>query len=104
GHGVFFHFVLEGLRGAAGATDGRGRVTWDRLVPYVKEQVKEAAAEWLADLSAEERQIPFAIGSLGDVPPLVARQQAKDVAKGELKGGEEREIEIAPGVKMRFCW
>ena len=35
GHGVFFHFVLEGLKGAPGATDAKGRVTWDRLVPYV---------------------------------------------------------------------
>ncbi len=77
GHGVFFHFVLEGLKGAPGATDGKGRVTWDRLVPYVKEQVKEAGSDWLADLPAGERQVPFAIGSLGDVPPLVAGDLAK---------------------------
>ena len=37
GHGVFFHFVLEGLQGAKGAVNDRGQVTWERLVPYVKE-------------------------------------------------------------------
>ena len=77
GHGVFFHFVLTGLRGAPGATDAKGRVTWDRLVPFVKEQVKEANADWFAEVKEEERQIPFAIGSLGDVPPLVSDQAKK---------------------------
>ena len=75
GHGVFFHFVLVGLRGASGATDAKGRVTWDRLVPFVKERVKEANADWFADVKETERQVPFAIGSLGDVPPL--REMAK---------------------------
>jgi formylglycine-generating enzyme required for sulfatase activity len=39
GHGVFFHFVLEGLKGKA--KNSRGAVTWHRLAEYVTEQVSE---------------------------------------------------------------
>ncbi len=91
GHGVFFHFVLEGLKGASGATDSKGRVTWDRLVPFVKEQVKEAGSDWLADLPVGERQVPFAIGSLGDVPPLVTGDLAKQPPGGNLELREKSE-------------
>ncbi len=44
GHGVFFHFVLEGLRGAKGAVNERGQVTWEHLVPYVKQRVRDEFA------------------------------------------------------------
>jgi uncharacterized caspase-like protein len=46
GHGVFFHFVLQGLRGARGATDEQGHVTWEQLVPYVKGRVKAEFPAW----------------------------------------------------------
>src|SRR5262249_32402589 len=36
-HGVFFHFVLEGLRGEA--RDADGEVTFEQLAAYVKKQV-----------------------------------------------------------------
>src|SRR5262249_53669586 len=36
-HGIFFHYVLEGLRGRAMNEDGE--VTWDRLNEHVKRQV-----------------------------------------------------------------
>jgi formylglycine-generating enzyme required for sulfatase activity len=38
-----------------------------------------------------------------DVRPLEASRVRVDPEK-ELKGGEEREFEIADGVKMKFCW
>jgi len=37
GHGAFFHFVLEGLRGAA--KNDAGVVTWNRLAEYVYDNV-----------------------------------------------------------------
>jgi formylglycine-generating enzyme required for sulfatase activity len=39
GHGVFFHYVLEGLRGKA--RNERGEVTWGRLVEYVTDAVSD---------------------------------------------------------------
>jgi formylglycine-generating enzyme required for sulfatase activity len=124
GHGVFFHFVLEGLRGAKGATNDRGQVTWERLVPYVKERVKEEFPAWFADLPEEERQRPHAIGSLTDdpilvspggtaPPPLLDSTGEKGLSAAEVKRLQEawakhlgrqveEEDEIAPGVKMKF--
>jgi formylglycine-generating enzyme required for sulfatase activity len=39
GHGVFFHHVIEGLKGEA--KNKRGEVTWSRLAEYVTESVSE---------------------------------------------------------------
>jgi formylglycine-generating enzyme required for sulfatase activity len=41
GHGLFFHHVIQGLRGKG--RDDKGRVTWGRLAAYVTEQVQEDA-------------------------------------------------------------
>src|SRR6202043_2449234 len=38
-HGVFFHHVLEGLRGKA--KNARGDVTWARLTEYVTDAVSD---------------------------------------------------------------
>ncbi len=42
GHGVFFHHVIEGLRGAAADPD-TGEVGWDDLVGYVRKRVNRTA-------------------------------------------------------------
>ncbi|MGD0042484.1 MAG: SUMF1/EgtB/PvdO family nonheme iron enzyme [Isosphaeraceae bacterium] len=44
GHGVFFHQVIEGLRGAA-ADPETGEVGWDDLVGYVRKRVNRLARE-----------------------------------------------------------
>ncbi len=57
GHGVFTHFLLEGLKGA-GDADGNGIVTFAELFEYVDENVREAT---------NGRQNPQMSG-LGDIP------------------------------------
>ena len=42
GHGIFSHYLLDGLRGAADV-DGDGMVTLDELYPYVYRNVEEHA-------------------------------------------------------------
>ncbi len=69
GHGVFFHFVIEGLKGEA--RNRKGQVTWDQLIPYVKRNVKEELPNWFSDLPESERQVPVSIGNVGDDPVLV---------------------------------
>jgi len=44
GHGVFFHQVIEGLRGAAADAE-TGEVGWDDLVGYVRKRVNRLARE-----------------------------------------------------------
>ena len=56
------------------------------------------------ELSLQE---PQAISNLPiRVNPVLAVTEGGngDLALGDPKPGEEREFEIAPGVKMKFCW
>jgi hypothetical protein len=104
GHGIFFHFVLEGLRGKA--KDEDGKVTWDDLVGYVRRNVNPAAQKWFPDrakLKADGKlQTPHMLGSLVEVPVLVDLGKAStDVGKAvndprailaraiKAQGGEE---------------
>lgn len=57
GHGVFTHFLLEGLQGA-GDADGNGIVTFTELFGYVQERVRTAT---------DGRQNPQRAG-FGDIP------------------------------------
>jgi hypothetical protein len=61
GHGIFTHYILEGLRGAADA-DGDGIVTFTEVASYVRERVSG---------ETNGRQNPQHTG-LGDVPLAIA--------------------------------
>lgn len=71
GHGVFTHFLLEGLRGA-GDLDGNGIVTFSEVFDYVQRNVRSAT---------ENRQNPQKAG-WGDIPLAVVRPS------GEIKPQE----------------
>jgi hypothetical protein len=60
GHGVFTHFLLEGLEGA-GDIDGNGIITFSEVFDYVQRNVREAT---------ENRQNPQKAG-WGDIPLAV---------------------------------
>ena len=67
GHGVFFHYVIEGLKGEA--ANKKGEVTLQRLAAYVADEVPDAARE-VSDLA---RQRPQQVGDLSGAVPLVTR-------------------------------
>jgi formylglycine-generating enzyme required for sulfatase activity len=78
GHGVFFHHVIEGLRGKA-ADSEIGEVSWDRLALYLRENVNKKAREWDpegargVDASPRTRgllQNPHMVGNLVATPVL----------------------------------
>jgi uncharacterized caspase-like protein len=60
GHGVFTHFLLEGLEGA-GDIDGNGIITFSEVFDYVQNNVREAT---------QNRQNPQKAG-WGDIPLAV---------------------------------
>jgi formylglycine-generating enzyme required for sulfatase activity len=67
-HGVFFHFVLEGLKGKA--RDEDGEVTWDLLAAYVKRQVNRQTPKLVG---GGARQTPHEVKDLvGESPVLLA--------------------------------
>src|SRR5262249_29180851 len=66
GHGVFFHHVLEGLRGAA--VNKKNEVRWSRLVEYVTESVSEDVPKIIEDGA---KQTPHGAQNFEGVAPLL---------------------------------
>jgi uncharacterized caspase-like protein len=69
-HGVFFHFVLEALRGKASTSKDRKEVTWDEVVTYVKREVSETVPTLIGKGAKQE---PHFLGSLKGKSPVLAR-------------------------------
>jgi formylglycine-generating enzyme required for sulfatase activity len=72
GHGIFFHHVIEGLRGAA-ADRETGEVNWGDLTNYVQRNVNRKAVEWFpeeARLKRNRLQTPHLINNIVDIPVL----------------------------------
>src|SRR5262249_52874621 len=88
-HGLFFHAVLEGLRGKAKNEDGE--VTWDDLALFVKRQVKRQVPK-LVGPDAQQSPSEFKVDIEG--LPVLLR-----VAK-LVKGKQPREIENSIGMKL----
>jgi hypothetical protein len=82
GHGVFFHFVLEGLRGKA-AKEG-GEVTWSRLADYVQENVAARVPEWI---NPEMKQVPHEVKNLAGLPPVLLEIGFKQLFNGKNLDG-----------------
>jgi hypothetical protein len=68
GHGVLFHFVLEGLKGQA--RNERGEVTWTRLAEHVTEKVSD---EVPILIGGGARQTPEEIKKLVGKAPVLLR-------------------------------
>jgi hypothetical protein len=90
-HGVFFHFVLRGLRGEAANEDGE--VTWDLLNDHVKRQVSRNVGELVG---GGARQTPHAMADLeGESPVLLKQEPTK-------RGGGTLVLQIHPP-EARVC-
>jgi len=90
--------VLESL---AEAKKPGAEVTWEALVPQIRKKVTALTADLDKDTPEDRRQRPQYIGNFTRDPVLVA---AGIAPPAEPKPGEEREVEIADGVKMTFCY
>ena len=65
-HGVFFHFVIEGLKGKA--VNDKGAVTWSRLVEYATEQVSDELPKYV---DGGAKQTPHELKSLVGTSPVL---------------------------------
>ena len=84
GHGVFTHYLLEGMRGAADR-DGNGMVTIGELFEYVRDNVKKATdyrQHPSIGTNSYERTMPV---SIADVTKLV--RIASEMPESKLDGG-----------------
>jgi formylglycine-generating enzyme required for sulfatase activity/uncharacterized caspase-like protein len=85
GHGIFFHHVIEGLKGEA--RNKRGEVTWDALAIYVKEQVSDDVPTLIG---GGAKQTPEEIKKLEGKPPVLVA----------LDKGWDKEVENSIGMKL----
>jgi hypothetical protein len=76
GHGVFFHFVLEGLKGKA--KNDEGAVTWDSLGDYVKRQVSRQVP---TIIGGGARQTPHGLADLIGESPVLVRNRVEPRAE-----------------------
>jgi formylglycine-generating enzyme required for sulfatase activity len=110
GHGVFFHHVIQGLKGEA--RNKRGEVTWDSLAIYVKEQVSDEVPKLFengAKQTPDERKtlkgkppviVTLAGGSTEEPPAKKEVVKKKSSAKEEVVKGSEKEITNSIGMKL----
>jgi formylglycine-generating enzyme required for sulfatase activity len=106
-HGVFFHYVLEGLRKEA--ADKKGRVTFDGLQSYVREEVPDKVHGLFPDQKPDQK--PNVSGTFEGKPLVLltlstsATAPPQTVPKTDKFAGSKAGEEWSDnGLKMKFCW
>jgi hypothetical protein len=98
GHGVFFHHVLEGLRGKA--TNRKGEVTWGGLAEYVTEAVSDDVPRLIG---GGARQTPeLKVNLTGKSPVLVRISQADELFRlaQEHGLGKGQKIDLVEAARL----
>jgi formylglycine-generating enzyme required for sulfatase activity len=96
GHGVFFHFVLQGLRGKARNEDGT--VTWQDLVAYVQREVPRAVPRVIREGA---QQSPELLGRITNAPVLV-RPDAELLPAKEVTNALGMKLRLIPSGEFRM--
>jgi hypothetical protein len=73
GHGVFFHYVLEGLRGKA--KNEHGEVTWARLAEFVTEKVSEEVPTLIGEGAKQTPELKVSLTGKSPVLVGVAKEE-----------------------------
>jgi uncharacterized caspase-like protein len=84
GHGVFFHHILQGLRGKA--RNERGEVTWTRLTEYVTDAVSDNVPRIIG--SGAKQTPELKVNLRGKSPVLVGPDIASTHASQGPRPGE----------------
>jgi TPR repeat protein len=98
GHGIFFHFVLEGLRGKAAGREGD--ITWNSLSDYVSRQM----AREVGKLTDGNKQTPHLVTNIvGESPVLIEKMERSPIKKalaGEKEYARALELALGRGTKI----
>jgi hypothetical protein len=96
GHGVFFHYVIQGLKGDADIERGNkdNKVELDELYSYVKDNVRTFVAG-----KHRTTQRPRLEGDIG--PVVLLDVSGRRLPLEGTRAGQERDDN---GLKIKFCW
>ena len=88
-HGVFFHFVIRGLRGEANQArdDKDGTVTVEELSKFTRKRIPDFVKEAYGD---DTRQRPFLKSEINDDIPLVVLDSASSAPPGRTEASGAR--------------
>jgi hypothetical protein len=96
-HGVFFHFVLQGLQGEA--KDSDGEVTFDSLSSYVRKQV---AREVPKMYGKDSQQSPNLKADLSGESPVLVRDDLQKVIDKAIKAhGSDKGQKVSVDLRDR---
>jgi hypothetical protein len=93
GHGVFFHYVLQGLQGEA--KNKKGQVTWNRLVDYVTTEVPEVVPKLIGEGA---QQSPHNLTNIVGASPVLLDGLASAAQAVTPKGTRRKPGLAAPTV------
>lgn len=96
GHGVFTHFLLEGLRGKA-AQDGQ--ISVHGLFSYVNYQTKRYVR-----LNFEDSQIPLLRGDEDELDDFLIAKITRTTLAASSRQAGERKVLTVDGVEYAFRW
>jgi hypothetical protein len=94
GHGVFFHHVIEGLKGEA--KNKKGQITWDSLAEHVKDKVSD---EVPVLIGGGAKQTPQEIKNLTGKSPVLVTPVARGMSEGDKLYRLGLEHELGKGRK-----
>jgi cyclophilin family peptidyl-prolyl cis-trans isomerase len=86
GHGLFFYFILQGLKSER-TRDEQGQVTWEQLVPFVKQKVQSDGPKLLG---RQVTQSPHSVANLVLSPILLDARSAPRVASAVTERDRNR--------------
>jgi formylglycine-generating enzyme required for sulfatase activity len=105
GHGVFFHYVLQGLRGKA--RNERGEVTWGRLAEYVSDAVSDDVPRIIGGGAKQTPELK--VNLRGKSPVLIGPGKAgvrkrdegkEEPGKAKVVKGWGKTVESSIGMKL----
>src|SRR5262249_53779660 len=94
GHGIFFHYVIEGMKEKA--RNRKGQVTWNDLVEYVTGKVED---EGPVVIGGGAKQTPHEIRSFAGRSPVLLPPGKEEIVKKlpkKIENSIEMELVLIP--------
>ncbi len=109
-HGIFFHAVIEGLRGKADFHK-KDPLTWDELVAWTRAEVPDLVADIYGDGVRQDPELTgrmrgnIALLPASALPDRKMPRSPKNLSAGEtMRGNKVGEVRSLTGHAIKFCW